>query len=187
MYYYGKEGGLIKSLVTVSTLLVSTFWTFIKHETIIFCHFETLRVMLQRQIFFFSFLTASSSTELSRGRVPAQTKDTPYSVGPGLKPDNVLPANTQTQGGETMTSVSAGHIIVNPTQPVGSWRPAQGSNTKSLDKKSRALSTELLCSKWLPPVRGKPRKITKSCLFYILNVNRNNVLVDRTVDTNSLR
>ena len=100
--------------------------------------------------FFFSFLTFLLATEVSRGRVPAQTKDTPYSVGPGLKPDNVLHATTQTQGGETMTSVSAGHIRVIPTQPVGNWRPARGSNPKSFDKKSRALSTELLRSKWWP-------------------------------------
>ena len=42
-----------------------------------------------------------------------------------------------------MTSVSAGHIILTPTQPVASGRPQRGSNPGPPDQKSRALPTEL--------------------------------------------
>ena len=42
-----------------------------------------------------------------------------------------------------MTSISAGHIILTPTQPVGSGRPQRGSNTGPPDQESRALPTEL--------------------------------------------
>ena len=43
---------------------------------------------------------------------------------------------------QTMTSISAGHIILTPTQPVGSGRPQRGSNPGPPDKESRALPTE---------------------------------------------
>ena len=42
-----------------------------------------------------------------------------------------------------MSSVSAGHIILTPTQPVGSERPQRGSNKGPTDQESRALPTEL--------------------------------------------
>ena len=42
-----------------------------------------------------------------------------------------------------MTSISAGHIILTPTRPVGSGRPQRGSNPGPPDQESRALSTEL--------------------------------------------
>ena len=42
-----------------------------------------------------------------------------------------------------MTSISAGHIILTPTQPVGSGRPQRGSNPGPPDQESRALPTEL--------------------------------------------
>ena len=42
-----------------------------------------------------------------------------------------------------MTSVSAGHIILTPTQPVGSGRPQRGSNPGPPHPESRALPTEL--------------------------------------------
>ena len=57
------------------------------------------------------FLTSPSATRLCRGRVLRLTSDNFY----------VLPHTRQS--GETMTSVSAGHIILTPTQPVGSGRP----------------------------------------------------------------
>ena len=41
-----------------------------------------------------------------------------------------------------MTSVSVGHIILTPTQPVGSGRPQRESNLGP-HKESRALPTEL--------------------------------------------
>ena len=42
-----------------------------------------------------------------------------------------------------MTYVSAGHIILTPTQPVGSGRPQRELNTAPPHQKSRALPTEL--------------------------------------------
>ena len=42
-----------------------------------------------------------------------------------------------------MTSVSAGHIILTPTQTVGSGRPQRGSNPGPPRQESRALPTEL--------------------------------------------
>ena len=42
-----------------------------------------------------------------------------------------------------MTSVSAGHIILTPTQPVGSWWQQQESNQGPPHQESSALPTEL--------------------------------------------
>ena len=42
-----------------------------------------------------------------------------------------------------MTSFSVGHIILTPSQPVGSGRPQRGSNPGPPDQESRALPTEL--------------------------------------------
>ena len=49
------------------------------------------------------------------------------------------------QSEETMTSVSADHIILTPTQPVGSRRKKQGSNPGPPHEESRTLPTELPC------------------------------------------
>ena len=49
-----------------------------------------------------------------------------------------------------MTSVSAGHIILTPTQPVGSGRPQRESNPGPPHQESRALPTE--------PPRGEGRQ-----------------------------
>ena len=46
--------------------------------------------------------------------------------------------HTWRQSWETMTSISAGHIILTPTQPVESGRPQRGSNPDLLTR-SRAL------------------------------------------------
>ena len=48
-----------------------------------------------------------------------------------------------------MISVSVGHIILTPTQPVGSGRPQQESNPRPPNQESRALPTEL--PPFLPP------------------------------------
>ena len=48
------------------------------------------------------------------------------------------------QSWETMTSNSAGHIILTPTQPVGSGRPQQESNLGPPHQELHALPTELL-------------------------------------------
>ena len=47
------------------------------------------------------------------------------------------------QSWETMTSVSTGHIILTPTQPVGSGRSQWESNPGPPHQESRALPTEL--------------------------------------------
>ena len=47
------------------------------------------------------------------------------------------------QSWETMTSVSAGHIILTPTQPVRSGQPQQESNPAPPHQESLALPTEL--------------------------------------------
>ena len=54
-----------------------------------------------------------------------------------------------------MTSVSADHIILTPTQPVGSARPQRESNPRPTHQESRALPTELL----RPPIHMKRRTI----------------------------
>ena len=77
------------------------------------------------------FLTSSSTTRLYRGRAPRQSLWQFY----------VLPHMRQSW--ETMTSISAGHIILTPTQPVGSGRQQRGSNPGPPDQESRALQSEL--------------------------------------------
>ena len=72
-------------------------------------------------------ITSSSTTRLYRGRAPRQFYVLPHMI----------------QSWETMTSISAGHIILTPTQPVGSGRPQRGSNPGPPDQESRALPTEL--------------------------------------------
>ena len=54
-----------------------------------------------------------------------------------------------------MAFVSAGHIILTPTQPVGSGRPQWESNPGPPHQESRALPTELP----LPRVFGRPRSL----------------------------
>ena len=73
------------------------------------------------------FLTSSSTTRLYRGWAPRQS----------VWQFNVLPHMRQSW--ETMTSVSAGHIILTPTQPVGSGRPQRESNPGPPHQESRAL------------------------------------------------
>ena len=74
------------------------------------------------------FLTSSSATRISR-------------MGSRLTPDNLTCCHTERQSGKTMTSVSADHIILTPTQPIGRGRP-QGPNPGPPDQESRAIPTE---------------------------------------------
>ena len=90
----------------------------------------------------FGFLTSSSTTRLYSGRAPRQSFWQFY----------VLPHTRQSW--ETMTSVSAGHVILTPTQPVGSGQPQQESNPGPPHQESRALPTELPP----PPPPRKDRK-----------------------------
>ena len=85
----------------------------------------------------FGFLTSSSTTRLYRGRAPRQSVWQFY----------VLPHMRQSW--ETMTSVSAGHIILTPTQPVRSGRPQRESNPGLPHHKSCALpSGQILAIKF---------------------------------------
>ena len=77
------------------------------------------------------FLTSSSTARLYRGRAPRQSVWQFY----------VLPHMRQSW--ETMTSVSAGHIILTPTQPVESGRLQRESNPEPPHQKSHVLPTEL--------------------------------------------
>ena len=77
------------------------------------------------------FLTSSSTTRLYRGRAPRQSVWQFY----------VLPHTRQSW--ETMTSVSASHIILTPTQPVERGRPQRESNPGPPHQESRAPPTEL--------------------------------------------
>ena len=79
----------------------------------------------------FGFLTSSSTTMLYRGRAPRQSVWQIYVL------------QHMRQSWETMTSVSAGHIILTPTQPVESGQPQRGSNPGHPHQESRALPTEL--------------------------------------------
>ena len=47
-----------------------------------------------------------------------------------------------------MTSISAGHIILTPTQPVGNGRPQRESNPGPPDQEPRALATALPRPPW---------------------------------------
>ena len=76
------------------------------------------------------------------------------------------------QSWETMTSISAGHIIPTPTQPVGSAQPQRGSNPGPPHQESRALPTELL----RPPPNAS--KITES--FPATLERLNHETVDKT-------
>ena len=57
-----------------------------------------------------------------------------------------------------MTSVSAGHIILTPTQPVGSGRPQRESNPGPPHQESRTLPTELPSPPPPPPPTNRARK-----------------------------
>ena len=87
----------------------------------------------------FGFLTSPSTTRLYRGRDPKQSVWQFY----------VLPHTRHSR--ETMTSVSAGQIILTPTQPVGRRRPQRESNPGAPHQESCALPTEL------PPLSPLPR------------------------------
>ena len=78
----------------------------------------------------FGFVTSSSTTSLYRGQAPRQNVSQFYVL------------SHMRQSRETMTSVSAGHIILTPTQPVGSLRPQRESNPGPLHQESRAQPTE---------------------------------------------
>ena len=100
------------------------------------------------------FLTSSLTTRLYRGRAPGQSVWQFYVL------------SHMRQSRETMTSVSAVHIILTPTQPVGSGRPQRESNPWPLHQESCALPTEL-------PPPPPPPKSAVSSLKIIVSILRN--------------
>ena len=94
------------------------------------------------------FLTSSSTTRLYRGRAPRQSVWQFY----------VLPHMKQSR--ETMTSVSAGHIILTPIQPVGSGRP----RTRDLLIRSSALYRLSYRNPPPPPPTHTPIRMKKRSL-----------------------
>ena len=81
----------------------------------------------------FGILVSLSTTRLYRGRAPRQSVWQFY----------VLPHTRQSW--ETMTSVSDGHIILTPTQPVRSGRPQRKLNPRPPHHELHALQIELPC------------------------------------------
>ena len=124
------------------TKIINTVWTKqIRRQTDRHTHtgFEEGK----SSVWLVGFLTSSSTTRLYRGRAPRQSVWQFY----------VLPHMRQSW--ETMTSISAGHIILTPTQPVGSGRPQRGSNPGPPYQESRALPAELPRP---PKIIGKVKK-----------------------------
>ena len=77
-----------------------------------------------------------------------------------------------------MTSVSAGHIILTPTQPVGNGRPQRGSNPRPPYPESRALPTELP-----PESLGKRKRLTPFTYANQFQLLSNNYSCTSTVHT----
>ena len=65
------------------------------------------------------------------------------------------------QSWETMTFVSAGHIILTPTQPVGSGRPQRESNPGPPHQEARALPQSYRASKKQERQKGNLNKNIK--------------------------
>ena len=124
-------------------------WNIVRHELRAPAKMTTLRLTVGRlrlargdrldvcsengsgKIWLVGFLTPSSTTRIYPGRVLR------------MRCENFTFCHTR-DSGETMTSVSAGHIILTPTQPVESGRPQRESNSGPPHQKLRALPTELL-------------------------------------------
>ena len=139
-----------KMLILLNGTLRSVFWVEVslskmkknKQVNGLRCYSLEFRQFLCL-VWLVGFLTSSSTTRLYRGRAPRQS----------VWQFNVLPHMRQSW--ETMTSVSAGHIILTSTQPVGSGRPQRESNPGPPHQESRALPTEL------PPPPPQFLSITK--------------------------
>ena len=123
-----RKGIEAKGITKVKTLVCKKVKTYFDESFLVFL-FKISQIYMH--LCLFGFLTSSSTTRLYRGRAPRQNVRQFY----------VLPHTRQSW--ETMTSVSAGHIILTPTQPVGSGRPQLETNPRPPHQQSRALSTEL--------------------------------------------
>ena len=105
----GREGDRERQTERMSdresrgTLITDFHWTSVRKKNLKEIEFVSL----------LAFLTYSSTTRLYCGRAPRQSV-------------NFMCCHTRDW--ETMTSVSVGHIILTPTQPVGSGRPQREQN-----------------------------------------------------------
>ena len=102
-------------------------------------------------MFIFWFLNVLVNHNLYRGQVAR------------LASDNFTYCHKQ-DSGETMTSVSAGHIILTATQPVGIGQLRRVSNPGLPHQESRALPTQL------PPLPPPPPKKKKKKKKSVMNV-----------------
>ena len=75
-----------------------------------------------------------------------------------------------------MTSVKAGHILLTPTQPVGSGLPQRGSNPGPLHQESRALPTELPRLSEKKDARKVKRNIEEGSIENATNMRRQVVM-----------
>ena len=112
-------------------LIISWLWKLLSPKSVEVYIFYLYFIWFFKKFCLFGFLTSSSTTKLYLGRAPRHSVWQFY----------VLPHMRQSW--ETMTSVSAGHIILTPTQTVGSGRPQRESNPGPPHQESRALPTEL--------------------------------------------
>ena len=92
---------------------------------------QNLSIAMLLLVCLVGFLTSSTTTKLYRGRVPRLTSD------------NFTCCHTRDRARRPWLLVSAGHIILTPTQPVGSGRPQRESNLGPHHQVSSALPTEL--------------------------------------------
>ena len=95
------------------------------------CLLSATRLPCKQVCLLIGFLTLPSTTRLYRGRALRQS----------VLQFHVLPHMRQSW--ENMTSVSAGHNLLTPTQPVGSGQPQRESNPGPAPQQLRALLTEL--------------------------------------------
>ena len=116
------EDGDYNKMLRMKVTVHSNYKNSVSKYQIIFCSCYFGLVWLV------GFLTSLSTTRLYRERAPRQSVWKFY----------VLPHMRQSW--ETMTSVTAGHIILTPTQPVGSGRTQPESNPGPPHQELHALS-----------------------------------------------
>ena len=141
-------------LVIVCGITEFTHFNFKRCKPLQYMHvlpYSLITKTLKGVVWLVGFLTSSSTTGLYRGRAPRQSVWQIY----------VLPHMRQSW--EIMTSVSAGHIILTPTQPVGSGRPQHRNQTRDLLTRSRAFYR----LSYRPP---PPLKRCTMCTIYSLSL-----------------
>ena len=120
-----RIGESVLQYVRASNLSWSCLPWIAKATTRCILEFMGRQLLIPLFLVLFGFLTPSLATRLFHGRVPRLTSDN-FHVLPHIR-----------QSGETMTSISAGHIILTPTQPVEAGGHS-GDRTQHLLTKVRA-------------------------------------------------